>query len=154
MVKKSKGKKGKKSKKVVEKDPNALSEVDKTFYELTITDLNNKLARQRQLTTELQERNEELTQNLRTLDEDRADVIQYLKRISVEKAIEVNEIEERLVALQETRVDEVGKYENTIAQMEKDKKVLHGTTALHCNFTNIIADDESTTNFRNQSVIW
>lgn len=108
---------------MVEKDPNALSEVDKTFYELTIADLNKKLTRQRQLTTELQERNDELGQNFRTLDEDRADVIQYLKRISLEKAIEVTEIEERLVALQEARVDEVGKFEKTIVQMEQDKKV-------------------------------
>lgn len=123
MVKKSKAKKNKKAKKVVEKDPNALSEVDKTFYELTIADLNKKLTRQRQLTTELQEKNDELDQNLRTLDEDRADVIQYLKRISLEKAIEVNEIEERLVALQEARVDEVEKFKKTIAQIEQEKKV-------------------------------
>ncbi|XP_044259177.1 cilia- and flagella-associated protein 157 [Tribolium madens] len=121
----AKGKKKGKKKKAPKIDPNALTEVDKTFYELTITDLNRKLARLRSLTTELEEKNEELQTNLSKLDEDRNDIIIYLKRMLQERSDEIAELQERLRALEETRQDETEKYETKIADLEAEYKQMH-----------------------------
>ncbi|CAH1373387.1 hypothetical protein MTP99_014789 [Tenebrio molitor] len=120
-----KGKKGKKKKKAPKIDPNALTEVDRTFYELTITDLNRKLARLRSLTAELEEKNEQLTTDLSKLDEDRNDIITYLKRILQERSDEIAELQERLRALEETRQEETENYEQKITDLENEYKQMH-----------------------------
>lgn len=122
--KKGKKGKGKKKAKAEEENINTLTEVDKTFYELQITDLNRKLARLRQLTAELEERNLELEQKHTKLDEDRADVIAYLKRTLQEKQNEVAELQERLFALQEVKESEATDYEKKIAELENEYKVM------------------------------
>lgn len=119
-----KGKKGKKQAEEVERDENAITEVDKTFYELEITDLNRKLARLRELTATLEDKNTELETKYVQLDEDRADVIAYLKKQLSEKQTEAKELQERLYALQEAKDTEAENYEQRIKDMEEEYRVM------------------------------
>ncbi|KAI4458480.1 cilia- and flagella-associated protein [Holotrichia oblita] len=118
----AKGKKGGKGKKKKEENPNLLTEVDKTFYELQITDLNRKLARLRSLTQELEEKNEELKNDNEKLDEDRADIISYLKRSLQEKADEINDLQERLKGLQEKRQAEMDESQQKQEDLQQEYK--------------------------------
>lgn len=119
-----KGKKGKKKKEVPD-DPNVLNEVDKTFYELTIADLNRKLARLRSLTQELEESNEELRQQVQKIDEDRSDIIIYLKRSLQEKVDETKELEERIKGVEESMQVSTTNYEDKIAEMKAEYTEMH-----------------------------
>lgn len=121
---KGKGKKGKKPQEEVKADPNAVSEVDKTFYELQITDLNRKLARLRELTANLEEKNTELEQKYVQLDEDRADVIAYLKKQLTEKQNEASELQERLLALQEAKENEKLKFDEKVKDMDEEYRIM------------------------------
>lgn len=121
---KGKGKKGKKKKDDAEKDPNAVGEVDKTFYELQITDLNRKLARLRELTANLEDKNTELETKIAQLDEDRGDVIIFLKRQVSEKQNEAKELQERLVALQESKDSDEEMYEEKIKDMNEEYRIM------------------------------
>lgn len=125
MVKKGKGAKKGGKKKKVEIGPNELTEVDKTFYELQITDLNRKLARLRSLCTDLEEKNEELKQNCDKLDEDRNDIIVYLKRMLQEKSDEISDLQERLTAIQETRTNESAEFKKKTEEMQEEYRLMH-----------------------------
>jgi len=121
------GKKGKggSKKKQAKEDKEVLPEVDKEFYEIQITDLNQKLARLRSRCTEVETENDEVKKSLQKLDEDRADIIAYLKRTLQTKADEIAELQERLVALQQTRESEKVKFLEKIKTMEHDFKTMH-----------------------------
>lgn len=70
-----KEKKAKKSKKAEEEDlEEELTAVDKQFYELTIADLNKKLARLRAHNVKIEEKNEELDVKMKQMEDDRQDV--------------------------------------------------------------------------------
>uniref|UniRef100_T1GGT2 Cilia- and flagella-associated protein 157 n=1 Tax=Megaselia scalaris TaxID=36166 RepID=T1GGT2_MEGSC len=77
-------KKGKKDKTKKKDDKDKLTQVDRTFYELTITDLNNKLARLRSHVAKIEETNDELTEKMRIMDEDRSDVTAEMSRIGTD----------------------------------------------------------------------
>nr|XP_022907537.1 cilia- and flagella-associated protein 157 [Onthophagus taurus] len=117
-------KKGAKGKEEVPPDPNALTEVDKTFYELQLADVNRKLARLRTLSDELEVKNEELQAELKTMDEDRADIISYLNRTLQEKCDDIADLNNRLVALQETREEEAEDFRNQIVDMKEEYRMM------------------------------
>uniref|UniRef100_A0A1B6I8Z0 Cilia- and flagella-associated protein 157 n=2 Tax=Homalodisca liturata TaxID=320908 RepID=A0A1B6I8Z0_9HEMI len=121
------GKKGKGGgkKKQAKEDKEVLPEVDKEFYEIQITDLNQKLARLRSRCSELESENEDVKKSLQKLDEDRADIIAYLRRTLQSKADEIAELQERLVALQQTREAEKTAFQEKIKSMEHDFKSMH-----------------------------
>ncbi|KAE8751025.1 hypothetical protein FOCC_FOCC002110 [Frankliniella occidentalis] len=119
-----KGKKGKKGKKTEEEDKNLLTEVDKEFYELQITDLNRKLARLRSRCAELELSNDDISSQRNKLEEDRADVISYLNRTLSEKEDEILELKERLEGLQQTRDMETKAFREKVEQMEQEFKAM------------------------------
>lgn len=119
-------KEGKKERKKEAPPPvDGLTEVDKAFYELQITDLNRKLSRLRTLSQELQDKNDALTKEIAQLDEDRADVISYLKKSMLEKENEIKDLQERLQGLEETRQDDTEHFQETIKNLEIDFRNMH-----------------------------
>ncbi|XP_055904950.1 cilia- and flagella-associated protein 157 [Eupeodes corollae] len=114
-------KKGKKDK--VDKDK--LTQVDRTFYELTITDLNNKLSRLRSHLAKTDEINEDLTEKLRHLNEDRTDVTAHLDRTLVEKVETIHELDERLTELSKVRDSETLSFTEKIKEWETKYKSMH-----------------------------
>lgn len=124
MPPKKKGKgKGKKDK-VEEKPPDSLTAVDKTFFELQIADLNRKLARLRNCNEELEAKNEQLIADYKKLDEDRADVITYLKKNLQLKTDEGDELQERVLGLEQARETETKAFQAKVADLEKEFNVM------------------------------
>ncbi|XP_052867323.1 cilia- and flagella-associated protein 157 [Anopheles cruzii] len=134
-----KEKKPKKPKKAVpEIQPvDGLSAVDRQFYEITINDLNQKLARLRTHNVKIEERNEELESRLKQIEEDRADVTAYLDRTLQEKVGTIVELEDKLSELSKVRDQENdeclrqintldGKYRAMHEQLTSEIKLLTG----------------------------
>ncbi|XP_030372389.1 cilia- and flagella-associated protein 157 [Scaptodrosophila lebanonensis] len=115
----------KKGKKKEKKDPNKLSQVDRTFYELTVTDLNQKLARLRAHLSNLDETNITLTEKLREVEYDRSDVAAHLERTLAERNNTITELEERLVEITKVRDEENRIAQETIADLEAKYKAMH-----------------------------
>ncbi|KAK5649648.1 hypothetical protein RI129_000677 [Pyrocoelia pectoralis] len=109
------------------KTPNisAATEVDKAFYELKIGDLNRRLARIRALNEELENKNEELETRYKTLNEDRDDVISYLKRIMNDKVDENKELHKRILQLEEAHVQDDLHCKTIIKETKDEYKLLH-----------------------------
>ncbi|XP_049785125.1 cilia- and flagella-associated protein 157 [Schistocerca cancellata] len=122
-----KGKGGKKGNKKKEKEEvvEELSEVDKELYQLQITDLTRKVERLKARCLDLELSNEEYQKLYEVLDEDRADIISYLKKILQEKVGEIQELQERIDGLKKSREAETKVYKNKISQMEHDYKMMH-----------------------------
>ncbi|XP_068617411.1 cilia- and flagella-associated protein 157-like [Battus philenor] len=96
------------------------TEVERTFLELELADCNRKLARLRSSVEEYEQRNEELQQAYDTLDEDRADIIAYLKKIINGKNEETSELKEKVAGLEEARRIETAQFKETVAELEKN----------------------------------
>lgn len=73
--------------------------VDKTFFEITINDLNTKLANLRKRNAKLEEKNVELETQMIQLDEDRADIITFLNRTVRTQSSEIKDLEEKLTEM-------------------------------------------------------
>ncbi|KAL5292293.1 C9orf117 family protein [Megaselia abdita] len=130
-------KKGKKDKTKKKDDKDKLTQVDRTFYELTITDLNNKLARLRSHVAKIEETNDELIEKMRVMDEDRSDVTAEMSRGLHRKEDTIQELDERLIELARIREREnldaattIKNWENKFKAMEEqltsEIKLLNG----------------------------
>ncbi|KAJ8716852.1 hypothetical protein PYW07_003479 [Mythimna separata] len=95
-------------------------EVEKAFDELQFTDLNRKLARLRQTVLDYEIRNEELQKAYDKLDEDRADIIAYLKKTLTVKSDENAELKEKVKGLEELREIETAEFKETVNELERN----------------------------------
>uniref|UniRef100_A0A1B0FK51 Cilia- and flagella-associated protein 157 n=1 Tax=Glossina morsitans morsitans TaxID=37546 RepID=A0A1B0FK51_GLOMM len=116
-----KGKKGKKGKK---NEKERLAEVDKTFYELTITDLNRKLARLRSYVTTQDETVLQLKEKMRSTEEDRVDVAAHLGRTLAEREEVITKLEDKLAEIIKQRSIEKQEATEHIKDLEAKNKAI------------------------------
>lgn len=119
------GGKKKKEKKAPKENKEQLSAVDKTFYELTINDLNNKLSHLRSHNAKLEERNAELETTMVQLEEDRSDITAYLNRTLNTQANNIKDFEEKLTQLAKVRAGETERFQRKIQDWESKYKTMH-----------------------------
>ncbi|CAK1555084.1 unnamed protein product [Leptosia nina] len=119
--KKDKGKEESKSK---TGGAGGFTEVERTFLELQISDCNRKIARLRAAVDEYEQRNDELQKAYDKLDEDRADIIAYLKKTLNLKNEENNELKEKVKGLEETREIETAQFKETVHELEKNFTIM------------------------------
>lgn len=122
-----KEKKAKKAKKAVPdiQPVDGLSAVDRQFFEITINDLNQKLARLRTHNVKIEERNEELESKLKQIEEDRADVTAFLDRTLQEKLAVIIELEDKLSELSKVRDQENEECQRQIVTLDAKYKAMH-----------------------------
>ncbi|XP_058447573.1 cilia- and flagella-associated protein 157 [Malaya genurostris] len=122
-----KEKKTKKAKKAVPdiQPVDGLSAVDRQFFEITINDLNQKLARLRTHNVKIEERNEELELKLKQIEEDRADVTAFLDRTLQDKLAVIIELEDKLSELSKVRDQENEECQKQIVSLDAKYKAMH-----------------------------
>ncbi|XP_043669583.1 centrosomal protein of 63 kDa [Vespula pensylvanica] len=113
MPKKKRGIRDKKTK----KSP-WLNERETLFYEQQILDNNRQLARLRTTNEELEHEVKTIRKQFTKLEEDRSDIVAYLKRNLTEKIEETRELNERISALEELRKKELTMFKKKEAAME------------------------------------
>ncbi|XP_039442827.1 cilia- and flagella-associated protein 157 [Culex pipiens pallens] len=124
MPKEKKAKKAKKA--VLDVQPvDGLSAVDRQFFEITINDLNQKLARLRTHNVKIEERNEELESKLKQIENDRADVTAFLDRTLQEKLAVIIELEDKLSELSKVRDQENEECQKKVVSMDAKYKAMH-----------------------------
>lgn len=102
-----------------------MTQVDRTFYELQITDLNQKLSRLRSHLANMDESNIILQTKLQDIDTDRTDVAAHLERTLAERNNTITELEERLVEISKVRNEEKQVAQEKIADLEGKYKAMH-----------------------------
>lgn len=100
------------------------TEVERTFLELQVAECNRKIARLRSAVDEYEQRNEELQKAYDKLDEDRADIIAYLKKTLNVKNEENNELKEKVKGLEETREIETAQFKETVSELERNFTIM------------------------------
>lgn len=119
--KEGKGKKGAEDE--AAKGP-AVTEVEQAFMDLQLAECNRKNARLRTTVDELEQRNEELEKAYEKLDEDRADIIAYLKKTLNTKNEENQELKEKVKGLEETREIETAQFKETVSELERNFTIM------------------------------
>ncbi|XP_046977684.1 cilia- and flagella-associated protein 157 [Vanessa cardui] len=100
------------------------TEVERTFLELQVAECNRKIARLRTAVDEYEQRNEDLQKAYDKLDEDRADIIAYLKKTLNLKNEENNELKEKVKGLEETREIETAQFKETVTELERNFTIM------------------------------
>lgn len=119
-------KKDKKSVKKSQKEvKDQLSAVDKTYFEITINDLNTKLTNLRKRNGDIEEQNVGLETKIAQLDEDRADIISFLDRTVNKQTSNIKVLEEKLSELAKVRSQETERFQNIIKDWESKYKAMH-----------------------------
>ncbi|KAL2712398.1 serine/threonine-protein kinase dst2 [Vespula squamosa] len=119
MPKKKRGARDKKNK----KSP-WLNERETLFYEQQILDNNRELARLRTTNEELEHEIKTIRQQFTKLEEDRSDIVAYLKRNLTEKIEETHDLNERISALEELRKKELASFKKKEAAMELEYRTM------------------------------
>lgn len=107
------------------KEGDALPSLDKQFYELTIQDLNNKLARLRSHNAKVEEQIEDLEAKMKQLQEDKSDITAYLNRTLIEKVDVIRELEEKLIELNNVREAEGREAQNKLKEWDSKYKAMY-----------------------------
>lgn len=116
--------KGKGKEKAPKENKEEISAVDRTFYEITIKDLNNKLSNLRAHNAKIEERSEEVEAKLKQLEEDRADVTAFLDRSLQVKITNIKDLEEKLSELAKVRSVETTEFLRQIKEGELKYKTM------------------------------
>ncbi|XP_059609808.1 cilia- and flagella-associated protein 157 [Phlebotomus argentipes] len=107
------------------KEGDTLPSLDKQFYELTIQDLNNKLARLRTHNAKVEEQIEDLEAKMKQLQEDKSDITAYLNRTLLEKVDVIRELEEKLIELNNVREEEGREAQNRLKEWDSKYKAMY-----------------------------
>lgn len=118
------GKKGGK-KKAEPEETDTVTEVEKELFQIQINDLQQKVERMKTRCLELEMSNEEYQKKYEQLDEDRADIVAYLKKLLQEREGDITELRERLAGVQKTLQQERVMYKEKIENLEHEFKVMH-----------------------------
>lgn len=100
------------------------TEVERTFMELQIAECNRIIARLRTTVEGYEQKHEEMQTAYEKLDEDRADIIAYLKKNLNLKTEENVELKEKVKGLEEIREIENAQFKATVNELEKNFKIM------------------------------
>lgn len=117
-------KKEKKGKKAPAAPVDTMPAFDRQYYELTIVDLNQKLAHLRSHNATLEQTNEEIEERTRQFQEDRSDVTAYLDRTLKDKTCVIQNLEERLTELEKVRRTETVEFQRLLKEAELKFKTM------------------------------
>ncbi|XP_044726623.1 cilia- and flagella-associated protein 157 [Chrysoperla carnea] len=99
-------------------------ETNKAFHELTIKDLNQKLARLRQSYNEIENKLTDTQEELKKLDEDRAEIIAFLERTLSAKTTEIAKLTAKIIQMEEERDAVIQIYKDKVIQVEREYKIM------------------------------
>ncbi|KAI4503984.1 hypothetical protein M0802_000455 [Mischocyttarus mexicanus] len=130
MPKKKRGVREKKGK----KNP-WLNERETLSYEQQILDNNRQLARLRSTNEELEYEVKTIKQQFAKLEEDRSDIVAYLKRNLEENIEEARELNERISALEELRKNELAAFKKKETEMELEYRTMESNLSAEVKLT-------------------
>ncbi|XP_069694672.1 cilia- and flagella-associated protein 157-like [Periplaneta americana] len=123
MAKKGGKKGGKKKAEPLESD--MMTEVEKELFQIQIADLTKKIERLKVRCLELERSNEEYQKRYDQLDEERADIIAFLKKTLQEKEDEITELKERIEGLEKALEEEKQNHKKMVEKLQYEFKITH-----------------------------